>query len=97
MVHVVVGARQRSIERARLSFIASQPREGRVMRQVRRAFVANDRRPLSMSEIWPWVFPGIKQAKHWQRWSVRRALLKIAKPIGRSPCGRGRPAIWSIP
>jgi hypothetical protein len=74
----------------------SLPRCGRVERQVKRAFAANDFRPLSMSEIWPWVYPGIERAKHWHRWSVRCALLKIAKPIGRSPTGRGRPGIWAL-
>lgn len=92
----VLEGRRRSIAGARQSFIASHPREGRVARQVRRAFVANSGRPLLMSEIWPWAYPRIKQAKHWHRWSVRRALLKIAKPIGRSSVGRGAPGIWAI-
>jgi hypothetical protein len=51
---------------------------------------------MTMSELWHWAFPATKQAKHWHRWSVRRALLKIAKPIGRSSVGRGAPGIWAI-
>lgn len=85
-----------SIDKALAAFNPSLPRVGRVERQVKRAFIANDFRPLTMSEIWPRVYPGIKRAKHWHRWDVRQALLKIAKPIGRSPTGRGRPGIWAL-
>jgi len=67
------------------------------MRQVRRAFIANGGRPMTMSELWPWAFPGLEQAKHWHRWSVRRALLRLAKPMGRSARGRGLPGVWVIP
>jgi hypothetical protein len=47
----VWGMRQRSIYRARQSFIAANPREGRVMRQVRRALVASLGRPLRTRDL----------------------------------------------
>jgi hypothetical protein len=82
--------------RAHMMAIASGPREGRVMRQVRRAFIANGGKPRCMSELVAWAYPGLKHFECWHRWSVRRALLKIAKPIGRSSVGRGAPGIWEI-
>jgi len=82
--------------RARMIAIASLPREGRVMRQVRRAFVAAGGNPLSTSEIMPWIYPQLTSYKHWHRWSARRALLRYAEPIGRSQSGRGQPVIWRL-
>ena len=73
--------------------IASRPREGRIQRQIRRAFIARAR-PLTMSELLPWAYPKLDHFKHWHRWSVRRALLRYAVPIGRSTKGRGLPGIW---
>jgi hypothetical protein len=90
-------ARRRiSIATARLSANPALPRLGRLKRQCQRAFVANGNRPLTTSEIWPWCYPSLKRAKHWHRAEVRRALLTIAHPIGRSVSGRGRPGIWAL-
>jgi hypothetical protein len=90
------GPRQRSIARARLSFVASNPREGRIQRQVRRCFIAGDGKPRTMSELVRWAYPELNHFEYWHRWSVRRALLKLAKPIGRSRVGRGAPGIWVL-
>ena len=87
--------RRRSVARARQSFIASNPREGRVMRQVRRAFVAAQNKPLCIGDVLPWIYPHLDRFKHWHRWSARRALLRYAVPIGRSTKGRGLPVIWA--
>jgi len=84
------------MSRALASFDPSLPRVGRVERQLKRAFIAHNYQPLTMSQLWPWAYPGLKRAKHWHRWSVRCALLKIAKPVGRSATGRGRPGIWAL-
>jgi hypothetical protein len=88
--------RQRSIARARQSFIASNPREGRVQRQVGRCFIAGDGKPRTMSELVRWAYPDLDHFECWHRWSVRRVLLKLAKPIGRSRIGRGAPGIWYL-
>jgi hypothetical protein len=87
--------RTRSIARARQSFIASASREGRVMRQVHRAFIATSR-PMTMTELLPWAYPQLQRHDCWHRWSVRRALLRYAEPIGRSTRGRGLPGIWQL-
>ena len=76
-----------------MTVIASLPREGRVMRQVRRCFVARGAKPLCMGDLLHWVYPRITHAQHWHRWSIRRALLRYAVPIGRRDT-RGRPVIW---
>jgi hypothetical protein len=90
------GARSR-IATARLSFDASLPRLGRVMRACRRCFIAGDYAPRTMTELARYAFPTATQLKHWQRWSARRALLALgAEPIGRSATGVGRPGIWSL-
>jgi len=71
------------------------PREGRVMRQTRRAFVAAGGKPLRIGDVLPWIYPQLDRFKHWHRWSARRALLRYAVPIGRSETGRGLPVIWA--
>ena len=91
----VKGRRRRFTDSQAQSAIASQPREGRVMRQVRRCFIAAGGRPLSTSQIMPWIYPQLDHFKHWHRWSARRALLRYAVPIGRSETGRGLPVIWA--
>jgi hypothetical protein len=80
--------------RAYMLAIASGPREGRVMRQVRRAFVANGGKPLRSTDFLAWAYPQLERFKDWHRWSCRRALLHYAVPIGRSR-GRGSPVIWA--
>jgi hypothetical protein len=87
--------RQRSIARARQSFIASKPRLGRIQLQVRRAFVSSSGRPLQISDLLPRVYPRLTQFESWHRWSIRRALLRVAVSLGRIPSRRGRPNLWA--
>jgi hypothetical protein len=89
--------RRARIATARLSFDASLPRTGRVERQILRCFAAGDYGARTMTELLRWVYPALDRHECSHRWSVRRALLKIATPIGRSPTGRGRPGIWQLP
>ncbi len=79
---------------ARMAAIASMPREGRVMRIVRRSFIANDYRPLRIGDLLPRCYPKLRTYPCWCRWNVRRALLRYAVPLGRSSTGRGLPVIW---
>jgi hypothetical protein len=74
------GPRERSIARARQSFIASKPRLGRIQLQVRRAFISSSGRPLQISDLLPRVYPRLTQFESWHRWSVRRLLYR--KPQG---------------
>ena len=77
--------------REHLRVIAALPREGRVQRQARRAFIAHGGRPLTMTELRQWCFAG-KQCQHWHYWSITRALHRLnAISIGRA----GRAGIWS--
>ena len=73
--------------------IASRPREGRVMRQVTRCFIAGSGKPRCSVDFLRWAYPELEHFKHWHRWSVRRALLRYAIPIGRG-AGPGTPVIW---
>jgi len=86
--------RRSRIDRAREAFNASLPREGRVMRQIRRCFVVADGRPLCVGDLLPRVYPHLDRYKHWHRWSCRRALLRYAVPVGRADA-QGRPIIWA--
>jgi hypothetical protein len=87
--------RAASMDKARQSFDASAPREGRVMRAVRYCFIAGNGRPRSMAELVAYAYPKLKHYECWHRWSVRRAVIKTAKPIGRAG-GIGRPGIWKL-
>jgi hypothetical protein len=87
--------RAASVNMARQSFDASAPRQGRVMRAVRYCFIAGSGKPRSMTELVAYAYPKLKRHECWHRWSVRRAVLKIAEPIGRAG-GIGRPGIWAL-
>jgi hypothetical protein len=75
--------------------IAGKPRIGRVQRQVRRALVANNCKPLSIGELLAWCYPAASGHPRWHRWSIHRALPKFAVPLGRNSGRQGRPMIWS--
>jgi hypothetical protein len=85
-------ARRRSIARARQSFIASLPREGRVRRQCRRCFIAHSGKPVSMTDLRQWCFAG-RERRHWHYWNIKRALRRLgAERIDRA----GRAGVWAI-
>jgi len=72
--------RPRHRDRARMLVIAALPREGRIRRQTRRAFIA--RNPRSMTELREWCYPG-QARRHWHYWSITRALRRLgAQRIG---------------
>jgi hypothetical protein len=73
--------------------IARLPREGHVQRAVRRCFIAGNGRPRSSADFLRWAFPKLGRYQGWHRWSVKRALLKYAVPIGRGS-SQGCPVIW---
>ena len=75
--------------------IASESRLGRIRRAVRRAFIVSGGKPILARDVLERAFPRVKNPTDWQRWSVRRALLKEAVVIARSRFGRGRPALWA--
>jgi hypothetical protein len=81
-------------DRARMAVIAALPREGRVMRQIRRRFIAGGGKPLCVGDLLPWVYPELTRWHHWHRSNCRRALVRYAIPIGRSR-KQGTPIIWA--
>ena len=82
------------IARALAAFDPTLPRLGRLMRQAKRCLIANDG-SATTTQIRAWCYPG-REREHWHHAEIRRALRKIAKPIGRSPTGIGRPGIWTL-
>ena len=75
--------RRASIARARQSFVASNPREGRVMRQCRRALIAAGGRPLMTRDLLRWAYPHIEQFKCWHYRSIYRAAPRYAIKVDR--------------
>jgi hypothetical protein len=85
---------KRSIARARLSAIPTNPRWGRVMRQCRRGLIAA-RGLATVGQLRAWCYAG-RQYRPWHCGEIRRALKQIgAKQIGRAR-GMGAPGIWAI-
>ena len=78
------GPRQRSIARARQSFIASNPREGRVMRACRRALIAAGlARPLMTRDLLRWAYPQLERFECSHYKSIYRAAPRYAVKVGR--------------
>jgi len=84
----------------------SDPRQGRLLQQIDRAFLAYATDTLDASVLFEWVY-GAKvirklatsrtgKRQKWPYEALKRALLKVATPIGRSPKGSGRPTIWKL-
>ena len=82
--------------RARRRAPFTDAREGRLKRQVRRAFRLYER-PLTTTELvkhcYCWVLQGEK-IKSWHRTNVARVADLLAIPIGRAT-SQGRPIMWS--
>lgn len=75
--------RSQPIARARQSFIASNPREGRVMRACRRALVSAGARPLMTRDLLRWAYPHLDRFQCWHYWSIYRAAPRYAVKNGR--------------
>jgi len=67
-----------------MTVIASKIREGRVMRQCRRAMIAAGGRPLFTRELLRWAYPHLGRFQCWHYWSVYRALKRYAIRDGRT-------------
>jgi hypothetical protein len=61
-----------------------------VQKQIRRAFIANNGRPLLTIDLMRYVFPRTSRCEPWRYWSVHRAATKYAVKVGR--CGKGN--LW---
>jgi hypothetical protein len=75
------GQRQRALVRARARFNAALPREGRVARQCRRCFLANNQ-VARLRQLREFCYPA-RQRRHWHQTNIYRALHKLgAQRIG---------------
>jgi hypothetical protein len=76
-------------------FDAAAPRDGRVIVQCRRCFLAHHPDPVTSADLRRWAFAG-KPWAQWQHWSLTRALRRLgARKLGRAS-GGNRPMIWSL-
>jgi hypothetical protein len=66
---------------ARMTVIASAPREGRIQRQIRRALIAANGKPLKTRDLINWAFPGAREFWHYK--SIYRAAPRYAVKDGR--------------
>jgi hypothetical protein len=87
----------------------SDPRQGRLLRQVAFAFWSWEAPPSLrpndapavvttnwlLSYCYPWEYYK-REIKQWHREMVRRAARKVAIAVGRSSKGSGRPTIWRL-
>ena len=83
MLRVNEKVRPRPIDKALAAFNAALPRQGRIERQCKRAFIVSDGQPVSMRELRErWCYPR-QPFKHWHTWSIIRALRRFgAERIG---------------
>jgi hypothetical protein len=70
-------------------------RVGRLQRQIRRAFVSSNGRPLTIGELLGWCYAGAAHHPRWHTWDIHRSLPKVAEPLGRIPNTQGRAMRWS--
>lgn len=80
--------------RDQLIIAARSPRVGHLQRQVRRAFIAANGRPLSTTDLLRWCYSHLRRYERWRCQNVRRAARKFAESIGRRR-SRGVPILWS--
>jgi hypothetical protein len=86
--------RARYRNRAWLKLIRAPKRQGKNVRQCRRAFIAQDR-PLTTAQLCEWCFAG-QARKHWHYGAVVSAVRSLgARSIGKT--GRAHANIWAIP
>ena len=85
----------------------SDPREGRLLREIEMAFI-DDKEVLTTSVLIDRCYGarvirklecnvrGLKSLPSWHRANVARAASKICTPMGRSKTGTGRPMLWKL-
>ena len=74
----------------------SDPRDGRLFRQIRFAFCLSRGRPLSTTDLLKYCYVIEHlwgELRSWHRSSVARTARRVATPIGRATTP-GRPIIW---
>jgi hypothetical protein len=71
-------------------------RVGHVQRQIKRALIASNGKPLTTSELMRRAYPRLTKYQSWRYRQVREAALRWAVRVGRSGIGTGRPLLWAI-
>jgi hypothetical protein len=71
----VRNGRLRPRDKAYQAAIAALPREGRIIRQVRRCLIVNPRP--TMKDLRSWAYPG-RAREHWHYRSIYRALRRLS-------------------
>jgi hypothetical protein len=78
----------------------TDPRQGRLHKQISRAFqhYGVDVLPSTPGRmvLWPKVSPPARWISLLAREMVKRAALQMCVCLGRSPKGRGRPMLWKL-
>jgi hypothetical protein len=79
----------------------TDPREGRLLRVISNCFTAYNVDVLRSDILVDWCHGAkairrLEGSPSWHRETVKRALLKVATPVGRSPKGKGRPMLWRL-
>lgn len=69
-------------------------RIGKIQNRIRRAFVANNGRPLKIRDLLAHCYPRASKPPRWCRWSIHKALPKFGVPLGRVANEQGRPMVW---
>ena len=68
---------------------------GKIQRRLFRVWLIRPEAVLTTGELAKAAFPRARGViTHDHRRSIRRAALAVARPIGRSRTGRGRPILW---
>jgi hypothetical protein len=79
----------------------TDPRDGRLLREIDCAFAAHNGDVLTTTVLLNWCYGARVIRKlagdpSWHREMVKRAALKICIPLGRSTKGSGRPMMWKL-
>ena len=79
----------------------TDPREGRLLRQIDHAFTAYGVDVLPSTILVEWCYGArvirkLEGSPSWHREMVKRAASKMCTPVGRSSRGSGRPMLWKL-
>jgi hypothetical protein len=69
-------------------------RVGHIKRAIKRSFIALGC-PLSTTDLIRRCYPRMQIFQSWQYATVRLAARAVARPVGRSERGKGRPWLWA--
>ena len=77
-----------------MSANAVKERAGRLCRQIRKCLITNGGRPVTITDLLNYCYPGSRTHPKWRRKSIHRALPRYAVSVGRMDRGSGRPCLY---